>query len=56
VLIRRLAYRPTDVADLLGRDPVTLGRAVTRLAARAQRDPEVARQIRELEDCPESKV
>jgi REP-associated tyrosine transposase len=34
-LTRRLAYRPADVAGLLGRDPVTLGKAVTRLAARA---------------------
>jgi REP element-mobilizing transposase RayT len=56
VLTRRLAYRPTEVAGVLGRDPVTLGKAVTRLAARAQHDPAVARQVRELEDCPESKV
>jgi REP element-mobilizing transposase RayT len=56
VLTRRLAYRPGEVAGLLGRDPVTLGKAVTRLAARARQDPVVARQLRELEDCPESEV
>jgi REP element-mobilizing transposase RayT len=56
VLTRRLAYRPTDVAGVLGRDPVTLGKAVTRLAARAQRDPDIARQLRDLEDCPKGEV
>ena len=56
VLTRRLAYRPTKVAGLLGRDPATLGKAVSRLAARAQRDRTVERQLRDLEDCPESKV
>jgi REP element-mobilizing transposase RayT len=56
VLIRRLAYRPTDVAALLGRDPATLGKAITRLAARAQRDDAVVHQLRDLGDCPEVKV
>ena len=56
VLIRRLAYRATDVAALLGRDPATLGKAITRLAARAQRDDVVVNQLCDLGDCPEVKV
>jgi hypothetical protein len=53
---RRLAYRLTDVAALLGRDPATLGKAITRLAAKAQRDDAVANQLRDFGDCPEVKV
>jgi putative transposase len=56
VLVRRLAYRLTDVAALLGRDPATLGKAITRLAAKAQRDDAVANQLRDFGDCPEVKV
>ena len=56
VLVRRLAYRLTDVAALLGRDPATLGKAVTRLATMTERDGAVADQVRELADCPEVKV
>jgi chromosomal replication initiation ATPase DnaA len=56
VLVRRLAYRLTDVAALLGRDPATVGKAVTRLAAMTERDDAVVDQVRELADCPEVKV
>lgn len=56
VLVRRFGYRLSDVARELGRDPATLGTAVSRLAARLTRDKALALTASQLEKCREVKV
>lgn len=56
VLVRRLGYRLTDVARLLGRDPASLSVTLGRLASRLARDPGLARAAERLGKCLEVKV
>jgi REP element-mobilizing transposase RayT len=56
VLVRRLGYRLTDVAEALARDPAGLGTAVSRLVERLDRDEALARTVSRLEKCREVKV
>ncbi len=56
VLVRRFGYRLSDVARALGRDPATLGTAVSRLAERVTCDSALAQTAGRLEKCREVKV
>jgi REP element-mobilizing transposase RayT len=55
-LVRRLAYRLTDVAALLGRDPATLSVALARRGARAPGEAGGAADPGLVADYPKSKV